>query len=480
MFRGGFFGGMPFGGMPGMGGDMDEEDADTQKMYDVLGVSKDASKSEIRKAYFKLARVHHPDRGGDEEKFKEIQKAHEILGDEEKRKIYDRMGLKGVERAGSGAGRMSRRNAPRPANITLSVDLTLADVWKGAKKPMTFKIRQATKRTVCPECNGQGTTVRLVQMGPGMVMQAQQKCPVCAGRGHAYGDEKTVSITKDAIIPKGSKTGDKVKLSGDGHSLPGMEPGDVIINLRVAKDPEFNRVGADLAYKKQITLKEALCGFEFKINHPSGTVLTVKSKSGEVITPGALKRITGWGLPQKGAYDVTGNLLIRFKILFPMETKFPEDERKSILQILDKLEFPKEEEVKITLGMGVHVKLVNLGSTQFNGKTGRIISESANQGRWYVELAASGKKVAVPENCLKIEHRKNRKKAEKAAKAAEKQAAELDADEGEAPGELEEEVVHMEKVVGKPKKTPAAARGSQSYDEDDEEDGQGGVQCQHM
>jgi len=464
-----------------MGGMEDDEEVDTQKLYNVLGVGKDASKSEIRKAYFKLARQHHPDRGGDEEKFKEIQKAHEILGDEHKREIYDRMGLKGVEQAGNRSGTMSRRSrAARPADIELSLDLDLSDVCNGSKRPVSFEIRQATKKIVCSSCHGQGTTVRLVQMGPGMVMQAQQRCGNCGGKGISYGDEKTVKVSKDAVIPKGIKSGDKIKLGGDGHSLPGMEPGDVVIIARVSKDATFERLGADLAIKKQLTLKEALCGFSFKVKHPSGTFLTIKSQPGEIVTPGSLKKVNGWGLPQKGAYDVTGHLYIKFEVLFPVEEKFGENERKEIVGLLDKLEYPKEEEAKITLGMGVHVKLANLGASEFNGSTGKIISDSAKQGRWHVELS-SGKKVAVPETCLKIEHRKNRKKAAKAAKAAEKRAAELDAEEGDnAALELEEEVVKLQKVDGKPKRTPAAAAGHAAYDEDEDEGGGGPVQCQHM
>jgi len=464
--------------MGGMGME-DDEPVDTEKYYKVLGVEKDATKSEIKKAYFKLARVYHPDKAtGDEEKFKEISRAYEVLHDESKREIYDRLGEKGLEQgAGRRGGRRPRE--PRPADIELSVDLTLQDVCRGSKREVSYEIRSATQRTVCSQCRGQGTTVRMVQMGPGMMMQAQQTCPACRGRGVSYADEKEVQVKKTAAIPKGVKSGDKVKLSGDGHSLPGMEAGDVIIHCRVAKDAFFERLGADLAIKKQITLKEALCGFKFEVNHPSGTKLVIKSGEGEIIKPGTLKRIDGWGLPQKGAYDTMGNMYVKFEVLFPVEEDFGEEERKSVLAILDGMKFPQEEEIKLTLGMGVHVKLVNLGNAQFNGKTGRIISEEAPQGRWHVELTG-GKKVAVPEACLKIMHRKNKQKAAKAARAAEKRAAELDMEDGEKPEEKEpeEEVVTMTKVDGKPKRTPAAAAGANQYDEDEDEEG--GVQCQHM
>lgn len=458
--------------MGGMGGMEDDGPVDTEKMYNTLGVEKDASKRDIKKAYFNLAKVHHPDRGGDEEKFKDIQKAYEILGNEEKREIYDRLGEKGLERAQARPSR-GRRSAPRPEDIVQTLDLTLHDVCRGPTRQVQFKIRKATKRIVCSQCDGQGSTLRMVRMGPGMVMQTQQPCPRCRGRGISYGDEKEVTVNKKLVIPKGIKNGDKIKLGCEGHSLPGMEAGDVVFNVRVAKNVQFIRQGADLALKKQLTLHEALCGFKFTIKHPSGTSLVVKSSANEIVSPGQLKKVESWGLPQKGSYDHRGHLYIKFEILFPLEKNFKPADRKEISEILSKLEFPAEEEAKLTLGIGVLVKLVNLGNGQFNGKTGKILAEESNRGRWPVELTQSGKKVAVPENCLKILHRKNKQKAAKAERAAEKKMAELE------ESDQEEEDVSLQTVQGTPSRTPAEATGA-GYEDDDEEEGQGGVECQHM
>mmetsp|Transcript_16966 Transcript_16966/g.25469 ORF Transcript_16966/g.25469 Transcript_16966/m.25469 type:complete len:476 (+) Transcript_16966:40-1467(+) len=473
MFRGFFPGG---GGFPGMGRMEEEEPADTQKLYDLLGIEKTANQSQVRKAFHKAARKHHPDRGGDAEKFKEIQKAYEILGDESKRELYDMGGEKAVEQ-----GAMRRRRNPRaarPPDVNISVSVSIRDVCLGILKKLEFEVRQATKRSTCSACGGKGYNIRLVQMGPGMAMRTQVTCNVCKGKGFIFEDEKLVNMKKDARIPKGVKSGDKIKLMGDGHSLPGMEPGDVIVHCQVEKDPKFERLGADLAMKKEITLKQALCGYSFVVEHPSGTKLNIKSKAQEIITPDLLTSIEGWGLPQKGGHEVKGNLYIKFKILFPVEEKFSEADRKEILGVLDKLSYPQEEEVKITLGMGVHVKLVNLGNAQFNGKSGRIIGDNARGGRWPVELA-SGKKVSVPEACLKILHKKNKQKAAKAARKATKMAAELD-EEGEtnttSTPELQEEKVVLKKVDGDIKRTPATAPGSSNYDSDEEEEG--GVQCQ--
>ena len=100
---GGFPGGIPFGGSGRMPSGSGRADVDTTKLYEVLGVSKDAGEKEIKKAYRKLAVVHHPDKGGDEHLFKEINAAYEILSDPKKREIYDKYGLEGVEQEGGPA-----------------------------------------------------------------------------------------------------------------------------------------------------------------------------------------------------------------------------------------------------------------------------------------------------------------------------------------------------------------------------------------
>ena len=486
MFRG-FpfgFGGMP-GGMPGGMRGGDEEPADTTKLYELLGVEKSASKRDIKRAYFKLAREHHPDRGGDEEKFKDIQKAYEILGDESKREIYDKYGEKAVDQMGArgrGGQRGGRGAEPSASDITAPIDLNLRDICRGTNKPVKFEIKRASSRTVCSECNGKGMVVRIRNMG-GMMLQMQQPCTTCRGAGISFDNLQKVSVDKKLNIPKGTKTGDKIKLAGEGHDLPGMARGDVVFVARVAKDSLYVRTGADLNIKKQITLRQALCGYEFSLEHPSGTTLKVRSQPGEIVKPGQLKRIAGWGVPQKGAYDQKGHMYIKFEVLFPTAAELKDTDRKAITAVLDKLQFPKEEDQKITLGIGVAVKLQNLNE-EFNGVTGKVVSDApVRNNQWVVEL--NGKvdkngdpqKVAVPEKCLKIMHRKNRQKAQKAQKAAEKAQMDLDSDDDREP---DEEIVKLTDIdESKIKRTPAATNGAQ-YEDDEDDEREGGVQCQQM
>mmetsp|Transcript_2213 Transcript_2213/g.3193 ORF Transcript_2213/g.3193 Transcript_2213/m.3193 type:complete len:470 (-) Transcript_2213:197-1606(-) len=463
-----FFGGMPRGGMGGMGGAKSSEPVDTMKFYNILGVEKKADARTIKKAYFKLARIHHPDKGGDEEKFKEIQKAYDCLKDESKREIYDRYGEKGLESGGSpaptsvfdlfGGGARRPRGPQKPEEIVQTVDLTLSDVFYGPEKYVMYKYLSASKKETCSTCGGRGFIMRNVRAGPGMIMQSRQTCPDCDGAGFIFPDKELKKANKTIRIPKGVKNGDKIKMMGEGHSLPNMDRGDFTVVSRVMKHRVFERLGADLAMKKQLTLKEALCGFEFKVPHVSGTTLTVKSAKGEIIRPDQLKRIDNWGLPQKGAYEVTGHLYIKFEVLFPVPKSVKPDDVKTMNKVLSKLTYPEEKVQKLTLGMGVRVTLVNLNTAQFNGKKGRCIKDEPVRGRWPIELDG-GKRVAVPENCLKIIQ----------SESATKKSKEMEL-------EVDEENVTLTTVKGEPKTTPAAAKGS--YDEDEEEDR--GVECRHM
>ncbi|GAB5359417.1 hypothetical protein AAMO2058_000542200 [Amorphochlora amoebiformis] len=462
-------GGMP-GGRGGPGGGRGEP-VDTNRYYNILGVQKSDDSRAIKKAYFKLARKHHPDKGGDEEKFKEIQRAYDVLSDESKREIYDKYGEKGLESGGSpaptsmadlfgfGGGRRNR-GPKKPEEIVKTFDLTLHDVFYGPERQLSYKYLSATKKTVCSTCGGHGSVMQQVRAGPGMVMQTQRPCPDCDGQGIMFDDQKTVNARKTVRIPKGIKNGEKIKLTAEGHQMPGMERGDVVVLCRVMKHRLFERRGADLGMKKQITLREALCGFKFKIQHVSGTTLNISSKKGEIISPGSLKRIDEWGLPQKGAYDTKGHLYIKFEVLFPVPKSVTAREIKSLEGVLSKLTYPDEVEEKLTFGMGVRVKLVNLNNAQFNGKSGTIIKDESIRGRWPVELDSSGKRVAVPENCLEI--------------IKQKEVAKTNDMEMEEP---EDEDVTLEVVEGEVKTTPAAVAGQ--YDEDEEDERQG-VECRHM
>jgi DnaJ family protein A protein 2 len=358
------FGGIPFehfGGMPGGGGGRrggPSKDVDTTKLYETLGVDKDASAKDIKKAYRKLSLVHHPDRGGDEHKFKEINAAYEILSDEEKRKAYDKYGLDGVTEDGAahpggedifdmffpGAGR-SRRSGPKkgPA-LNHPRKVSLDDIYNG--KTVKLKINRKVivgEATSCSACNGQGVKMEIRQIGPGMIQQMQRTCSDCNGQGHTA-ERKNESKILEVHIEKGMKHQQKIQFKGMGDELPNMEPGDVNFIVDIKDHPVFKREGADLLINKELSLNQALCGFSFKITHLDGRQILIKSKPGEVIKPEAgiaggkimpfVKTVPGEGMPSLGNPFVKGNLYIIFRITFPGDNELSEEQIKVLREIL--------------------------------------------------------------------------------------------------------------------------------------------------
>mmetsp|Transcript_23397 Transcript_23397/g.53697 ORF Transcript_23397/g.53697 Transcript_23397/m.53697 type:complete len:286 (+) Transcript_23397:205-1062(+) len=280
------FGGIPFehfahgagGGSFGggsMGGGGSSEPADTTKLYETLEVEKDATQKEIKKAYFRLSKTHHPDKGGDEHKFKEISAAYEILSDPEKRKAYDQYGLEGIDDEGGaaargedlfsmffGGGRGSRRAGPRKGpSVNHPIKVSLEDLYNGktVKLAVNRKVIVGDSK-ICEKCGGQGVVMEVRQIGPGMITQMQRSCPQCDGQGNTA---KTKSERKvlEVHIEKGMKHNQKVQFRGMADEVPGMEPGDVNFIVQEKDHELFKRKGADLLVTKDISLNQALCGF---------------------------------------------------------------------------------------------------------------------------------------------------------------------------------------------------------------------------
>ncbi|KAL3149322.1 hypothetical protein ABBQ32_002130 [Trebouxia sp. C0010 RCD-2024] len=362
MFGGGFFGGGGFpggfgesmGGMPGR-----PPKSNDTKYYDILGVSKDASDSEIKKAHRKLALKHHPDKnqGATSEKFKEINQAYEVLKDEEKRKIYDQYGedaiKEGMGSGGGGGGGMGdifdilsgggRRQQPRERrgeNVVHRLKVSLEEMYSGAVRKLSLsrnikcdtcggKGTKSGKRYQCEVCHGSGVQVMMRPLGPGMMQQIQQPCSNCNQTGssvpsydmcngcHGKGllPEKKIF---EVHIEKGHKHNAKVVLRGEaGYSEPGILPGDVIFVLEQKPHKTFKRIQADLVIEKDISLTEALCGTSFYVQHLDGRVLEVLTHQGEVIKPDSWKCINEEGMPVHGRPYEKGNLYIRFSVKFP-------------------------------------------------------------------------------------------------------------------------------------------------------------------
>lgn len=353
-----FFGGDPFEhfahggggggsrrGGPG-GGGRPGADVDTTKLYETLGVEKTAEEKEIKRAYKKLAMKHHPDKGGDEAKFKEISAAHEILSDADKRAKYDKYGLEGVSDEGGGGpggrspddlfnmffggqgggGGRGGGGGPRKGdNVNHPIKVTLEDLYNGKTVKLAINRQKIVgEARECVECDGQGVVLELRQIALGMVQQVQKRCVSCAGEGYNCKTTKERKVL-EVVVDKGMKNGQKVVFRGMADEKPNMESGDIVFIVQEKPHDVFKRKGADLLITKTLSLNEALCGFEWSVTHLDGREIIIKSKPGEVIqaegtgnTP-FVKIVPGEGMPSRGNPFVKGNLFVLFQVKFPSD-----------------------------------------------------------------------------------------------------------------------------------------------------------------
>ena len=243
-----------------------------------------------------------------------------------------------------GAGRGARKPAKSPSEKQ-KYEVTLEDLFKG--KNVKF---QSSKRVLCPSCKGtggkekakavkcstcKGQGIRQVirQVGPGMLSQETVECSACGGQREVFnpkdkckkckGNRTVGSQTQlDIYIPRGAKEGDTIVLEGEADHAPGaQEPGDLIFYLQQLDHPTFQRAGADLSAKLEITLAEALTGFHrVVVKHLDGRGLELQhpKKEGQILRPGQVLRISGEGMPHKRS-DTKGDLYLTVDIQFPAD-----------------------------------------------------------------------------------------------------------------------------------------------------------------
>mmetsp|Transcript_28989 Transcript_28989/g.83146 ORF Transcript_28989/g.83146 Transcript_28989/m.83146 type:complete len:508 (+) Transcript_28989:66-1589(+) len=294
-----FFGGHAGGGFPGQNGLHDGKAVDTTKFYALLEVERSATEAEVKKAYRKLAVKHHPDKGGDPDKFKEISRAYEVLSDQEKRSRYDRFGEEGLEAGmpgdsadtfdtfvNGGRGGNSQKRRARTKDIVHRLPVTLDQLYNGGTKRVTVT-RQVIDRQSgvrdCPQCDGRGVKVEVHRMGQ-MVQHLQSQCDACAGAGKRF---RTISEQRmlDVQLQRGAPDGHKVTFREQADEHPDADTGDVVFVLQQEPHPVFKRRGADLFVERRISLVEALCGFALDVVHLDGRKLFIKTTPGDVAKP---------------------------------------------------------------------------------------------------------------------------------------------------------------------------------------------------
>lgn len=345
--------------------------------YDILGIDKNASDKDIKKAYRKLAIKYHPDKNPDdktaEEKFKEVSEAYEVLSDADKKSNYDRFGsVDGNPFSGGGGGFNmddifsnfgdifgdfssqfggGRRSTmkKRGSNLRLRVTLSIEEVIKGVSK--TFKYKRQVKCDTCDgkggsdvrqciPCNGLGrrTTVQNTPFGQ---LRQQTICPDCQGSGQqiknvcndCHGDGTVLrDETTEIDIPVGVDDGMQLSVNNMGNYSSDGIAGDLIIQIEVLNEHYFKREGSNIIIEKEISVIDAILGTKAIINTPRGQI-SVDVKPGT--QPNSKLRIKNNGIPYFNSTAV-GDLLINIKVVVPEKVN-PEDKL-----ILEKLKNSKE------------------------------------------------------------------------------------------------------------------------------------------
>jgi len=351
---------------------MTNTDWANKDFYKVLGVSKDASQAEIKKAYRKLARENHPDsKPGDkaaEERFKAVAEAYDVVGDEAKRKQYDEMRtlfagggfgpfaggrttggtpfdpndfLDGTAAGGGfadvlgdlfgGGGRRTRNRARRGADVETTATIGFTESVEGVTVSLRLASEAAcaecrgtgakagTMPRVCPDCEGVG--MRAASVGGAFTLN--ETCPACRGRGlivddpcpTCNGSGRGVSDrTVQARIPAGVRDGQRIKLRGKG--APGEQggpPGDLYVVVKVKPHRLFGRSGDNLTITVPVSFDEAALGAEIKVPTLGGAPVTVRIPAG---TPsGRTFRVRGRGAPHKDG--TKGDLLVSTEVQVP-------------------------------------------------------------------------------------------------------------------------------------------------------------------
>ncbi|HET9678386.1 MAG TPA: molecular chaperone DnaJ [Solirubrobacterales bacterium] len=341
--------------------------------YEVLGVSRDASETEIKKAFRRLARELHPDVNNEpdaEDRFKEAAEAYEVLSDAERRRTYDAYGQEGLRSGGfdpgagfgsiddilqaffgggGGFGFGGGRRAAAGGDIAAEVEVELAEVATGVRREVVYDVvapcehchgngaEPGTPIRTCERCGGAGE-LRAVTRTPFGQMVRSAPCDVCGGAGKVPetpcetcgGSGRTRQSRTSAVeVPPGIEDGQRLRITGAGHAgEPGAPPGDLYVEVRVAEDERFERDGTDLISAVSIPATEAMLG----------TTVTVPTLEGEEeievaagTQPGHQYVLKGAGLPRLSGHR-RGSQRVVLEVFVPTNLG---DEQRELVERLD-------------------------------------------------------------------------------------------------------------------------------------------------
>ena len=355
--------------------------------YDILGVSKSASQDEIKAAFRKKAHEHHPDKGGDAEKFKEYNEAYQILGNAEKRQKYDQFGSAAFQQGGAGgwggqgfsgfqngagmdfdledlsemfggfgdifgfggASRGGNKRQTRGRDMEMELKLEFLEAVFGAEKEITFSRQETcnhcqgkgaepgTKITSCGHCHGTGFVAKLQRTILGNI-QTKVACHYCQGEGQTF-SHKCSTCSGSGIsraqaklkvkIPAGIATGESIRLSGQGEAgHKGASAGDLYLRIRVQAHKKFVRDGYDIRTEESISVKQAILGDKIEVETVNGPV---KLKIPEGTQSGTIFKIKERGIPRLHGSG-QGDHFIRISVKIPAGLN---KKNRTLLQELD-------------------------------------------------------------------------------------------------------------------------------------------------
>ncbi|HEY4503347.1 MAG TPA: molecular chaperone DnaJ [Candidatus Paceibacterota bacterium] len=333
--------------------------------YGVLGVNKEASKDEIKKAFYKLAHKYHPDKkDGDEAKFKEVNEAYQVLSDEDKRSKYDQFGsadaqgfggsqsgfegfdFSGFQNGGADfdfgnlndifsdffGGGGGRTQARRGRDISTEIQISFSDAIFGTNRKILITktsncvtcngsgAKQGSKMETCKSCNGQGqiremkrtilgsiSSTKVCESCHGKGEVPKEICEKCKGKG-VLRQEEEISI----VVPAGIRDGEMIRMTGHGEAVSHGTSGDLYIKINVAPHAMFKRDGHDLVMNLNLKLSDALLGTKHKVETLDGEIeVTIP----EGVSINEILRVRGKGVPV--SKNKRGDLLIKLNIKLP-------------------------------------------------------------------------------------------------------------------------------------------------------------------
>lgn len=341
--------------------------------YSVLGVARNATREEIKKKYRELAHKHHPDKGGDESRFKEVNEAYQVLSDDAKRSQYDQFGqvfeggkqggfewpggfrfdfgggrpfdpgqgdfdfsdvFEDLFTGGFGMGARAKRSERRGKDLRADLSISFEESILGGRRELELsKLSRCsrcegsggeagTKTKNCSTCQGRGNLQKTQRTFLGSFTQIST-CPECLGSGkrpevlcsqcHGRGVEQRTEIL-EIFIPKGVRDGEILKITGKGESsLAGGAPGDLYVSLKVAPHKIFHRQNDDIIMELPLKLSQAILGDTMDVETIDGAI---RLKIPEGTQPGDILKVRGKGVYLSSGYG-RGDLLIEIKVAVP-------------------------------------------------------------------------------------------------------------------------------------------------------------------